>query len=72
MLTNVLAIEPSSLNSTKEKLTSIGVWASIGHTKNTRTSVLQDEVLISKFGAVDTFSTSSITTFTVEAQETQL
>jgi hypothetical protein len=72
MLTNVLAIEPGSLNSAEEKLTPVGVWASIGHTQNTWTSVLQNEVLISKFGAINTFSTSSITTFTVEVQEKQL
>ena len=50
---NVLAVEPSSLDSAEEELRSIGVGSSVGHGEDARASVLEGKVLIcSQFGVV--------------------
>jgi hypothetical protein len=44
----VLAIKPGGFGSAKEELASVRVGTSVGHTQNTRASVLELEVLILK------------------------
>ena len=56
----VLAIEPGSLLGRDEELRAIGVGTSVGHGQKARLGVLELEVLISKFGPIDRFSTSSV------------
>ena len=57
---NMLSIKPCSLHCADEKLTAIGVGARIGHRKNTRTGVLEAEILISEFLAIDGLTTPAI------------
>ena len=57
---NMLSIKPLGLGSAEEELASIGVGASIGHGENSRSSVLQGEVLILELVAVDGLATSSV------------
>ena len=57
---NVLSIKPLGLGSAEEELASISVGASIGHGENSRSSVLQGEVLILELVAVDGLATSSV------------
>uniref|UniRef100_A0A4X2JSB8 Uncharacterized protein n=1 Tax=Vombatus ursinus TaxID=29139 RepID=A0A4X2JSB8_VOMUR len=56
----MLAIQPISLSSTDEKLGAICVGPSICHGQDARTSMLQDEVLITKFLPIDGLATSAI------------
>ena len=56
----MLSIKPLGLGSAEEELASIGVGASIGHGENSRSSVLQGEVLILELVAVDGLATSSV------------
>ncbi len=57
---DVLSIKPGSLGGSDEELGSVGVGSSIGHGQETRTIVLQLEVLISKLGSIDGLATSSV------------
>jgi len=57
----VLAVQPSSLGGAKEELASVGVGASIGHGENTGSGVLQDEVFVGEFVAVDGLASGSVT-----------
>lgn len=54
------AIQPRGFNSGNEELGAISIGASIGHRENTRTGVLQHEILISKLLAVDGLASSAI------------
>merc|ERR1712243_75720 len=58
---NMLTIQPSSFCSADEKLGSICVSSGTGHGQDSRSSVLQLEVFIFKFVAIDGLSASSIT-----------
>merc|ERR1712038_1237232 len=57
---NMLSIKPLGLSSAEEELASIGVGASIGHGENSRSSVLQSEVLILELVSVDGLATGSV------------
>ena len=57
---NVLSIKPLGLGSAEEELASIGVGASIGHGENSRSSVLQGEVLILELVAIDRLASSTV------------
>ena len=57
---HMLAIQPLSLGSADEKLGTICVGACICHGQDARTSMLQDEILIIKFLAIDGLATSTI------------
>ena len=57
---NVFSIQPGGLDCAQEELRSVGVGSSVGHRQDSGTSVLQGEVLIGEFSAVDGFATSSI------------
>jgi hypothetical protein len=58
---DVLAIQPRSGNGGDEELRAIGILAGIGHRQKTRFRVLELEVLICEFVAIDRLSASSIT-----------
>ena len=64
---HVLAIEPLGFSGAEEKLGTVGVGPSIGHGKNSRPSVLQDEVLILKLVSVDRLSSSAVSSREVSA-----
>ena len=57
---HMLAIQPLSLGSADEKLGTICVGASICHGQDARTCMLQNEILIIKFLAIDGLATSTI------------
>jgi len=57
---NVLAIQPSGLGGAEEELRAVGVRTSVGHGQNTRTSVLQGKVLVSKLGTIDGLAASAV------------
>lgn len=54
------AIQPGCLHGGDEELGAVGVGTSIGHRHDTRSSVLQDEVLVSELLTIDRLSTSAI------------
>ena len=56
----VFAIEPRSLLRADEELRSIGVGSCVGHRQDSRSSMLQREVLIGKLVSVNAFATSAI------------
>ena len=56
----MLAIQPLSLDNADEKLGTICVGASICHGQDARTCMLQNEILIIKFLAIDGLATSTI------------
>uniref|UniRef100_A0A2S2QQ78 Uncharacterized protein n=1 Tax=Sipha flava TaxID=143950 RepID=A0A2S2QQ78_9HEMI len=56
----VFSIQPRCLYSCDEKLTSISIGTSIGHRKDTRSSMLQYKVFIFEFISVYRFSSSAI------------
>jgi len=57
---NVLAIKPLGLGGTQEELTAIGVGSSVGHRKDSRSGVLELEVLVLELVSVDRLSTGSV------------
>ena len=57
---NMLSIEPTSLGSAQEELTSVGTWSSVSHTEDTWSGVLEFEVLILELVTVDGFSSSTV------------
>ena len=59
-LQSYLSIKPLSLDCAKEKLRTICARSSIGHWENTRSCVLELEVLVSKFHSVNWFTTSTV------------
>jgi hypothetical protein len=58
----VVAVQPRGLVEANEELRSVGVGASVGHGQNTLASVSELEVLVSKLGTIDGFTTTAITT----------
>jgi len=56
----VLTIEPLGLDGAQKELGSVGVGTSVGHGKDTRSSVLELEVLISELVSVDGLATGSV------------
>lgn len=56
----IFKVLPCSLDSADEELASVGVGSSVGHGKNSWTSVLEMEVLILEFVSVDGLSSSSV------------
>merc|ERR1719244_414848 len=57
---HMLPVQPLSLGSAEEELGPIGVGASISHGQNTRSGVLQLEILVLKLGAIDRLATRAI------------
>ena len=57
---DVLAVEPSSLHGRDEELRTVGVGSSVGHGHNTRTGVLEGEVLVVEFSAVDGLAAGAV------------
>lgn len=57
---DVLAVEPRSDDGGDEELGTIGVGTGIGHGKESRSSMLELEVLVGKLCAVDGFASGSI------------
>lgn len=56
----MLSIEPAGLGGAKEELRSVGTRASVGHRQDSRSSMLQGEVLISELLAVNALTTGTI------------
>jgi len=56
----MFAIQPRSLGRTDEKLGSVGVGSSIGHAEDSRSGVLQLEVLVLELVAVNGLAPSSV------------
>lgn len=63
------SIKPRGLDGGDKELGAIGVGASIGHRENTGASVLQDEVFVGEFLAIDGLATSAIMVREVSALE---
>jgi len=57
---DVLAVQPGGLGRANEKLGSVGVGSSIGHAQDSRSGVLQLEVLVFELVAVDGLAPSSV------------
>lgn len=57
---NMLAIQPFCFTGADEELGSVGVGSSVGHRQDSRSGVLQLEVLIRKLQSIDRFAPSSI------------
>merc|ERR1719480_366381 len=57
---HVLAIEPLGLSGAEEKLGTVGVGPSVGHGEDSRSGVLQLEVLILELVAIDGLASSSV------------
>ena len=57
---NVLAVEPRRLGGAQEKLRAVRVRASISHGQDARASVLQLEVLVSEFLAVNRLAAGAV------------
>ena len=59
-LLTVLSVEPRAGNRTQEELRSVGVGSGVGHGKDSRSSVLELEVLIRELVAIDGLSSRTI------------
>jgi len=57
---HVFPVQPLSLSGAEEKLGPVGVGSSVGHGKNSRSSVFQSEVLILELVAIDRLSSGAI------------
>jgi len=57
---DVLAIQPGCLGSANKELGSVGVGSSIGHAQDSRSGVLQLEVLVFELVAVDGLAPGSV------------
>ena len=66
---DVSAIQPGGLDGGDEELGAVGVGASVGHGEGSGAGVLQDEVLVGEFLAVDGFATSAIVVCEVSSLE---
>ena len=53
-------VQPGGLDGAQEELRSVGVGSSVGHGQNSRSGVLQGEVLILELVSVDGFASGSI------------
>lgn len=63
------SIKPRGLDSGDKELGAVGIGASVGHREDTGASVLQDEVFVGEFLAVDGLATSAIVVRKVSALE---
>lgn len=59
---NVFAVEPARHHCGDEELRTIGVATGVGHRQQSRFRVLQFEVFVGKFLAIDRFAASTVTT----------
>jgi len=57
---NVLAIQPLGLGGTQEELTAVGVGASVSHGQDSRSGMLQLEVLVLELVSIDRLSSGSV------------
>uniref|UniRef100_A0A1B0B9Q7 Uncharacterized protein n=1 Tax=Glossina palpalis gambiensis TaxID=67801 RepID=A0A1B0B9Q7_9MUSC len=57
---NVFVVQPGSLNSTNKKLRTIGIRSGIGHRQDAGASMLQSEIFISEFVAINRFAAGAI------------
>lgn len=57
---NVTVVQPGGLHGGYEELGSVGVGSGVGHRHDTRSGVLQDEVLILELVSVDGLASGSI------------
>ena len=55
-----MAIQPRTGNSGNEELRTVGIGTAVSHGQQTRTSVLQIKVFISKAITVDRFATTAV------------
>lgn len=60
-------LESNYLGDADEKLAAVGRRSCIGHAKNTRTGVLEREVLVLKFGSVDGRSSRAVCVLKIAA-----
>jgi hypothetical protein len=67
----VLAIQPGRFGRAEKELRPVGVWACIGHAKNTGASVLELEIFILKLVAIDRLSAGTIVVRNCKAQRQQ-
>ena len=56
----VLSVEPRRGDGAEEELASVGVGSGVGHGEDSRSRVLQREVLVRELGAVDGLSTGTV------------
>jgi hypothetical protein len=56
----MLAVQPGGLYGAQEKLGTVGVGTGVSHGEDTRASVLESEVLVGKFLAVDGLATGAV------------
>lgn len=56
----VSAVQPGSLHGGDEELGSVGVGASVSHGEDTRSGMLEDEILVGKLLSVDGLASSAI------------
>lgn len=57
---NVTVVQPGGLHGGNKELGSVGVGTSVGHRHDTRSGVLQDEVLILELVSVDGLTSGSV------------
>jgi len=57
---DVFTVQPRSNSGGQKKLTTIGVWSTVGHGQKTWSSVLFDEVFVCEFFAVDRFTAGTV------------
>jgi hypothetical protein len=56
----MLAIQPGGLDGAQEELGSVGVWAGVGHGKNSGAGVLEGEVLVGELFTVDGLTAGAV------------
>ena len=57
---DVSTVEMRGVSEAEEELGSVGAWASVGHGEDTASSVLVDEVLVSKLATIDGRATGTV------------
>ncbi len=57
---DVLTVQPRARNSGQKELRAIGVWASVGHRQQTWLGVLELEVLVLEFVAINRLAASAV------------
>ena len=69
---HVLVVKPLGLDGGDEELRPVGVGARVGHTQQTRAPVLHKEVLILKFGPVNTLAACPVKILKISALKIQI
>ncbi|OIC23906.1 hypothetical protein A7L51_18925 [Acinetobacter baumannii] len=69
---DVLAVQPAGLDGADEELGAVGVSSGVGHGEDTRSSVLQVEVLVGELLAVDALTTGAVAAGEVATLEHEL